>query len=84
MEDTDRIRQLETEVARLIDRANRADLDRVHTEADIENSQRDMSVRIGKLELWRSWAIGALSVVLLIVGAVAGPVISKVKALIFG
>lgn len=84
MEDTDRIRQLETEVARLIDRANRADLDRIHNEADAENDRRDMSARIGKLELWRSWAIGALSVVLLIVGAIAGPIVSKVKALIFG
>ena len=84
MEDTDRIRQLEQEVARLIDRANRADTDRIHTDADLENCQRDLSARIGKLELWRSWAIGAFSVTLLLVGAVAGPIINRIKALVFG
>lgn len=68
----------------MTDRLTRADQDRIHTEADLENCERTLSARIAKLELWRSWAIGAFSVVLLVVGAVAGPIISKVKALIFG
>ena len=84
LDDTDRIRELENALGRLTDRMTRADIDRIHSEADLENFARNHDARISKLELWQSWVIGALSVTLLAIGAIAGPIISKVKGFLFG
>lgn len=75
------------DVARLTTRADRADSDRLHLDAEFENVQRDWNVshektngRIHKLELWKNFILGGASLLAFIVGSLT----NQIKTFVFG